>query len=359
MVNHQPGNSAENCLILRADASVATGTGHVMRCLALAEAWTELNGRVIFVMAEGLPPIERRLRNAGMQILHLTAQRGSLADAAETASLARSQNTHAIVIDGYDFADGFQNALSKEGMSVLCIDDDGRYGRYDADFVLNQNVHARESLYVDRSPSTRLLLGTRHALLRSEFSQFVHLVRVAPERAYHILITLGGTDEKNVTGLVVEALASLQNEDFDATVLVGGSNPNFEVLENAARSSQARIRIVRDAKNIPELMAKADLAICAAGSTTLELALMGVPMLLLVIAGNQLALADQMHTLGAAKNLGWATDCSTQEISDALLHSISSREERARLSAAARLLVDGRGAIRVAIALRDSLFAHA
>lgn len=322
-----------------------------MRCLALAEAWTELGGHTLFAMTETTPATETQLRSLGAGSSLLTAVSGGVEDALETAALAARLDAVWIVADGYKFADGYQQTLRRDGRRVLFIDDDGRYPRYEADLVLNQNLHAAEPLYPARAAHTRLLLGPRYALLRGQFRKSTPPLRFFPADAKRILVTLGGADPANATQTVIEALQSLQDEHLEVIVLVGASNPHGRKLEAAVAAAPTRITLRYDAKNMPELMAWADLAISAAGSTTLELAYMGVPMLLLVLADNQAPVAERLCAVGAARSLGWARTASAAAMASAVQRLISSPDKRAELSRTAQALVDGQGALRVARAL--------
>lgn len=324
-----------------------------MRCFALAQAWTETGGQTIFATTESSPATEgyRQMIRATQETLN--SPFGSLEEAHETATLAEKHGARWIVADGYEFAPGYQRALRSRGGRVLLMDDDGRYQRYETDLVLNQNVSATETLYADRDANTELLLGARFALLRDQFRAWVPKPRSAEVAKVKVLVTLGGADPDNVTQTVIAAIQSLPVDLLEATVVVGGSNPHRAKLEAAVAAGTHQIRIVCDAKNMPELMEWADLAVSAAGSTTLELAYMGVPMLLLVLADNQRAVAEGMQAAGAARNLGWAPQ---DPVPVAIALDALSRDTAARqnLSAAGRKLVDGRGALRVVRALRGT-----
>ncbi len=193
-------------LVLRTDASVAIGTGHVMRCLALAQAWGDAGGRAIFAMAQATPAVEQRLRNEGFEVARVEAQVGSVADAEETASLADAQGASWVVVDGYEFGAEYQANLKGRSMKVLFIDDNGHAAHYSADLVLNQNLHANEELYRSRELSTRLLLGPRFALLRREFTAWRGWRRVVPVVARKVLVTMGGSDPDNFTRKAVDEL---------------------------------------------------------------------------------------------------------------------------------------------------------
>ncbi len=290
--------TASNTLLIRADASTKMGTGHVMRCLALAQAWQETGGNACFILAFHVPALETRLRNEGMQIVHLDVElAGSDEDAAKTAVIAQQQNAQWIVLDGYHFDAKYQQSLKAAGFRLLFIDDYGHAEHYYADVVLNQNIYAKLELYAHREPYTRLLLGTKYALLRREFWEWRDWKRPFAAKARKILVTLGGSDPDNVTLTVIQALQQLPYDDLEAIVLVGGQNPHYRELETAVFQDN-RIKLHRNVTNMPKLMAWADLAVSAGGSTNWELAFMNVPTLILILADNQQMLAKGMHQYG-------------------------------------------------------------
>jgi spore coat polysaccharide biosynthesis predicted glycosyltransferase SpsG len=137
-----------------------------MRCLALAQAAKKLGKKVIFASAPCMEAIENRLKGESFEVIHQTHEPGSVEDAEWTARLAKAKGAEWIAVDGYHFKDDYQKALKDNGLKVLFIDDYGHCNHYCADYVLNQNIYASESIYPSREPQTKLLLGLRHALLR-------------------------------------------------------------------------------------------------------------------------------------------------------------------------------------------------
>lgn len=344
-------------LLIRADAGSRMGTGHVMRCLALAQAWQEAGGQVLFVEAQAAPTLDERLRNEGMEIAYLPdVGLGSKKDAAATAILAQQYNVEWIIIDGYHFGAAYQKQLKEAGFRLLFVDDNGHADHYYADLVLNQNIHAEAALYERREPYTRLLLGTSYALLRREFWPWRDWQREIPERARRVLVTLGGSDPDNVTLKVIRALQRLDDAELEAVVVVGGSNPHYDSLVTAIAESSTDIQLRRNVTNMPELMAWADLAVSAGGSTCWELAFMGLPNLILILADNQEAIAQKLDEAGAANNSGWFNDVTETTLHQELL-KIMPAIKRRTMSRQGHNLVDGWGGLRVALVLRAEVIA--
>jgi len=345
--------TGQKTLLIRADASAKIGAGHLMRCLALAQAWQDAGGRAVFLMAIAVPALESRLRSEEMEVVHLRVKLGSIEDAAQTADFAREIGADWVVVDGYHFDANYQRTFKERGLRLLFIDDNGHAKHYYADLVLNQNIHAHEDLYRNKESYTRLLLGTRYVLLRREFLEWRGWKREAPEVARKVLVTMGGSDPDNVTLKVIQTLQQVDMDGLEAVVVVGAGDPHYEELKSAVQDSRFPIRLETNVTNMPELMAWADVAISGSGSTCWELAFMGVPSLVLILAENQRPIAEGLDKVGVAVNLGWHKDLSSSEIENALLSLISDKPKRAEVVQRAQALVDGSGSIRLLTELRE------
>lgn len=338
-------------LLIRADASAAIGTGHVMRCLALAQAWQDVGGEAVFAMAQSTESIRARLASESCEIANVG---NSTADLRQTVDIAQSRNCEWGVVDGYQFDSDYQHALKAADMKVLFVDDYGHSRHYAADLVLNQNISATPTLYSNRQRDTRLLLGPRYATLRREFSPWINWKRESTLECHRLLVMMGGSDQANVTAKVLEGLCKARIDDLDITVLVGGSNPHFAELQALAANSGLNLQLLRDVSNIGEIMAEADIAISAAGSTCWELCLLGLPALLIDVAENQSGVAKALHDRGCAVRIG-DHSVSAESVSENLKWLVENHEVRQSLAHRSRSLVDGKGASRVISILRGAL----
>lgn len=346
-------------LIIRADASAQIGTGHVMRCLALAQAWQEVGGQACFVLAHPAQAIETRLQAEGMEIRHLVGiEAGTGADAEATAVIAHEKKADWIIVDGYHFGAQYQQQLKTAGFRLLFIDDYGHADHYYADIVLNQNIYAHADLYPSREPYTRLLLGTEYVLLRREFWAWRDWQRPIPDKARKILVTLGGGDPDNVTLTVIQALQQLPDDDWEAIVLVGGQNPHYQELVTAV-AHDPRIQLRQNAANMPELMAWADVAVSAGGSTCWELCFMGLPNAIVILAPNQEPIAKALEEIGASTLLGWSNGLSQQKVEETLLSLRMNISQRNQMSQAGRQLVKGNSHPLIDLLLRTEAFTGA
>jgi UDP-2,4-diacetamido-2,4,6-trideoxy-beta-L-altropyranose hydrolase len=339
-------------ILFRADASSAIGSGHVMRCLALANAWQHAGGRVCFLTAENIDALDERFAQENVRQERAAVQPGTPEDAEQTVELARRLEASWVVVDGYRFKPDYIHQLKISGVRVLMLDDDARFDYYEADVVLNQNIDASPESY-QRASSTRLLLGAKYVLLRPEFlaerprKEFAGVAR-------KFLVTMGGSDSENVTAAVVRALPRLGN-DFEATVVVGGGSPHHESLQALVGRLPVKVRLERSLANMAPIMGWADVAIAAPGGTCWELAFLGVPMILITLSRDQERNAASIGNIGAALTLGWHANLSEREISDAIKSVMNSANERRAMSERGRRLVDGQGAARVAEFLRNCL----
>ena len=239
------------------------------------------------------------------------------------------------------------------GLSVLFLDDNGHAGFYSADLVLNQNVHAAESRYGRREPYTRLLLGTSYSLLRREFGAWKDWGREIPETGRKVLVTFGGSDPGNFTAIVMQSIRQLKIPGLETVVVIGASNPHFASLEKIPSERERAIRFERNVSDMAKLMAWADLAVSAAGTTCLEMCLLGLPAIVVAVAENQRAAARELEKRNCVMKLD-AKSLSAESVAQSIERLLRDRQTRSSLSQHGRELVDGEGANRVISAIEEA-----
>ena len=225
-------------------------------------------GEAVFVSAYDAPALEDRLKKEGMQVLPLRETAGTPGDARETARIAHEHGAEWVVVDGYQFGAEYQKTIRDASLSLLFIDDYGHADHYYADIVLNQNIYADMSLYKKSEPYTRFLLGPKYALLRREFLAYSGWHRDIPDIGRKILVTLGGSDPGNATLSIIDAVKAVDVSGLEVMVVVGGANQHFDLIHASVRDLP-NFTLVKNAGNMPELMAWADIAISARGKHVL------------------------------------------------------------------------------------------
>ncbi len=361
--------------LFRVDASNQIGTGHVMRCLTLAQDLRHDGHECSFACRLHVGNVIEYVSTLGFHVYRLSnideckvvpQETSSLFhatwlgvdqeyDAFEVLALIGQDLFDWIVVDHYGIDIAWETIVAASGHRVMVIDDLADR-RHLCDILLDQ-TYGRERDEYSRLVSTqcRVITGSDYALLRPDFAKFrpLSLARRKQPELKRLLISLGGVDKDNVTGLILRSLplAGLPN-DCDVTIVMGQNAPWLEDITQVASQLPWSNRVLTGVSNMAELMTSADLAIGAAGATSWERCCLGLPTVLVVIAHNQLSIAFALETVGAAlvvsdtDSWGQCTDILNQVCRDQLILK--------RLSDVSQNIVDGMGSSRVI----ESLLSH-
>lgn len=340
-------------LVIRADADTRIGSGHLLRCLALAQACADRGGKVTFACARIEPASRQRLLEEGFAVHSIAGEPGGQEDAAQVVGVAGHCGAEWVVVDGYAFGSEYQRHIKNGGSKLLVVDDYGQADHYYADVVLNPNSSADAALYTNRDERTRLLLGLRYALLRREFRTWGGPKREIPAVARNLLVTLGGGAYGDLLLRIVRAIEQAGFSDLKVRILAAASDVNSPTLIDAARKCPTPVEVLPLSPNMPELLAWADIAIGAAGSNTWERAFLGLPSLVIVLADNQRENALFCERRGIGVNLGDAGTVRVEELARTLADLVPDQARRAEMSRRGGDLVDALGPGRVLDALED------
>lgn len=321
-------------LLVRADAGRASGLGHVMRSLALAQAWRALGGTAVFLSRELPGALRDRILTEGFLAETLGAKAGSAEDLRETVARATALGA-AVVVDGYHLGRPLAQGLAESGIPTLLIDDDGCDGELACE-VLNANLYAMPSLY----PGARCspLLGPGYALLREELVSRAWPSHGQPPIARRLVVSFGGSDPAGLSG---PAAACGRAAGFEEVVVVLGP-------EAAAPAAIPGVHVLRSPSDPFTEFQQADLVLSAAGSTVWELAFLGRPMALVAVVPNQRRTVEALAAAGVGYPLGDARAFLAAPPTTELAGIRADESTRSDMSTRARKLVDGAGAGRVA-----------
>ncbi len=345
-----------------------------MRCLALAQEWRDRGGEVTFISHCESAVLRGRIMQEGFDYVSIVNPHPHPSDLRDTLSLisARLNLGHGgnlcarawLVTDGYHLTSDYQKSIRDAGLHLLVIDDMNHLSRYHADILLNQNLHAQDVEYKG-DEDTALLLGSEYVLLRKEFLR--HKSKILKGNisgcAKNILVTFGGADPDNLTLKTIQALNAIGDCHIKVKVVVGPANQNAGDIMKALAVSPRTCELLFDLDDMPKVMAWADMAINGGGSTCWELAYMGVPNIVIVLAENQRRISEALHDAGISINLGWHTNVIKSDIIKNVCRMIQNPHLRKEMAKAGESAVDGKGSCRVVDSMRqecdDSLSARA
>jgi UDP-2,4-diacetamido-2,4,6-trideoxy-beta-L-altropyranose hydrolase len=358
-------------ITFRVDASLVIGSGHVMRCLTLAEALSAQGAKCHFICRAQPGHMLELIARRGFSVsaLPVPARQAAAsapdgpgrdaghsswlgcdwqADARETADILASLDSDWLVVDHYGIDQRWEEALQSYYKQLLVIDDlADRPHR--SDVLLDQNLGRTPQDYAALVPAAcQVLTGPKYALLHAEFSVLRAASmagRVNPSLK-RVLVTMGGVDLPNATARVLVALAdSALPQDCRITVVMGEAAPWLEQVRELATRLPWPTEVVVNISDMARRMADSDLAIGAAGGTSWERCCVGLPTVLVVLADNQRAGATALQASGAARLVG-----DVDQIAVALpatLAALNHGHELRQLSSAAAAITDGQGVGKV------------
>lgn len=352
-------------VVFRVDASLSIGTGHVMRCLTLAQALANEGAECHFICREHPGHMIEAIRTHGFSVYALQANATiasnddgvpQTAHAAwlganwqEDAQQTREQIKHLapawLVVDHYALDKCWEQAVKPDTCRLLVIDDLADREHY-CDLLLDQNLGRQAADYASLVPKTCVcLIGPEYALLRPEFAQMrnTSLTRRVQPQLKHLLVTMGGIDKDNATGAVLSALCDCPlPDDCQITVIMGANAPWLDHVENQVANMPWLTQVVVNVENMAERMCSADLAIGAAGSTSWERCCLALPTLIVILADNQLAIAEALDRAGAAITLA-----SVSKLSELpqFWQDVSRGDVMLSMSKAAAMVTSGNGTI--------------
>jgi UDP-2,4-diacetamido-2,4,6-trideoxy-beta-L-altropyranose hydrolase len=325
------------------DLGVAAGLGHLARCSALAAAIGRAGGRPSFAAGEQ----DLQLLTGRGLTAHLCGDGASSAPERVLASDVSAFDV--VVLDSYHLAPAHLEALRRRNMTVVVIDDLARVYA-PSDIVVNGAAHAAKVEYGDPRAGA-LLLGPRYVLIGAQYAAPPRVLHV--DRVQSVLVSLGGGDPLGMMADLLRHVRQAVCPDVEVRALIGPYFPAEWHGEAATERWHSRgVTLHAGSGSIRDSAAGCDLAVSAAGITLYELAAMGIPTVAFSIAENQRPQLAMLSVLGSLESVGDAGDAAFWVSLEASVRQVSeSAAARQRLGTAARELVDGYGADRVAAAI--------
>lgn len=352
-------------IAFRVDASLDIGTGHVVRCLTLADALSKKSAFCIFICRNHHGNLNGMIREHGYKVISLPEPINNThklstntisetthstwlgvdyeTDAEETKTILNDYDIDLLIVDHYAIDYMWEQSI-RSYVKQLFVIDDLADRRHNCDFLLDQNLGRKKINYQSLVPhNCTLLIGPKYALLRPEFHALreYSLERRSSPHLRSILIFMGGIDKDNITEYVLNTLYNSKlPENCGITVVMGRNSPWIDSVRSKAKDLPWSTDVKCDVSNMAQLMADSDLAIGAAGSSSWERCCLGLPTIQIILASNQEIIAKSLEDTGAVITAD--TETLRNQLFD-LFSRIDINSELFKMSTIARTITNGKG----------------
>lgn len=334
---------------IRTDANKTIGTGHMMRCLSIAEELRRRGEIVIFIVADENSEIFAKSKD--FKVICLYSVWNDLEQELESLiRVIKANDISALLVDSYYVTELYLKTV-RQHTRIVYIDDLNAF-IYPVDLLINYNIYADESNYAVRYKeagiNTQFLMGPEYAPLRHEFTDIRKEIKQSVSR---ILVTSGGADTYNVVGNI---LAALDREPWfgklEYKIILGRFNVHVRELEEKWMQRE-NVHLLQNVSNMSEYMKSCDVAITAGGVTTYELCACGIPSVMYTLADNQFQIAETISQRGLIPWVGDVRYNMPECMRGIMFHLekfMSDARQRKGISRRMQELVDGHGAERIA-----------
>lgn len=351
----------------RVDASFHIGTGHLVRCVNLAESLKARGAKIIFLCRALPKPLRYLLTEKKFELLELehTKIKPINSDSGESLVphadwLATSQAIDAecclqaldkkkldwLIVDHYALDADWEERMRERAKYILVIDDLADRDHY-CDVLLDQNYSPRRYRdYLTRTPiSSELLLGPQYSLVREEFRLWRERIGIRSFGTRRVLLFFGGVDAPNFTSRLINSLPAEAFKRFTFNIVIGAMHSSLAEVRSLCDSMKLQLHIQTD--RMAELMSISDIAVGAGGSTSWERCCVGLPAITVSLADNQADISAALSSLGASIYLGKSNSIDPRRVADQLM-SLADRDWILKsMSECAFKIVDGEGTNRV------------
>lgn len=276
-------------------------------------------------------------------------------DVKQTSAALDSNKPDWFIGDHYGLNDRWENSLRPHVGKIMIIDDLANR-IHSCHLLLDQNFSPeKEKVYATLVPKSCLkLLGPKYALLSPEYAHYSESALPRTGETERVLVFMGGSDQADMTSMVLEALAAPEFEGLKVDVVVGANNKNkVRIAEKVDAHPSFRLHGPRP--HLADLMARADLSVGAGGVTTWERLCLGLPSLVVSVAENQEPTCKALHDKGVINYVGFWKEVNKKVLAEKMKALLKNSALLKRQSLAGRTLVDGLGVKRVAEVLKPSI----
>ena len=334
----------EAMIFIRTDSNSVISGGHVMRCIAIAQALVEKGKQVCFLLSDDNAADILEEKNLSHVVLHTNWE--NLEEGVEsTIELMKDYKESILLIDSYNVTKRYVELVKRWGIVGYLGSKKENLGNID--FIINYNLKIDYDFYKKNyEKRTKLLLGPEYAPLRKEFQTTIPMYR---EEVKNILITTGNTSKDNAIEKILLAIYSEISENIIINVVIGRMFENVEILYKRYNAIQT-VHLYENVTELAPLMKKCDLAISANGTTVYELAALGIPIISFAMVEEQVESAEALSAAGVVAYCGkYYSDeeLCVNQIVKKVKYFIEHNGERIHMAQKAHAKIDGNGCRRI------------
>lgn len=336
-------------VFIRADANSVIATGHIMRCMAIANQLKKQGEMVTFLVADEYP-VDMLNENGFSYIVLHTDWKDMESELLLLKELIQEYEIRVLFVDSYQVSGLYFTELSK-AVKVIYLDDRNAF-LYDVSEIINYSHYYQDFQYekVYGASDVKLWLGCEYIPLREEFCEMEQ--KDISQHIQNVMITTGGTDRYHVSDLVLEMLPK-KYPDIVFHMVVGRFFDNADRLKALAEERE-NVKLYERIAKMSELMRKCDVAISAGGTTLYELCAAGIPAICFSVADNQVRGIKAMKEQDIMCTAGDIRDGRENFVKRLVMGFNRLQDRNVRLAYSKRMqgLVDGKGAERIARIIR-------
>lgn len=214
-----------------------------------------------------------------------------------------------------------------------------------SDILVNWDILPEKQHYIKKNKNTIYCLGPKYFILKEEFNKYCNLNKIIKDEVKNVLITMGGSDSKNLTPKIIDSLKNFKKINFN--VVIGPAFKNKDKIMNMLNKNDLNFNLINNPNDICKFIFDSDLVISSGGNTSFELAAMKTPFISISNAIWEIKRLKKMEKIGICKYVGDWTEFNKGEIYTIFENLVNNKKERERMSYNCKGLVDGKGIERL------------
>jgi UDP-2,4-diacetamido-2,4,6-trideoxy-beta-L-altropyranose hydrolase len=340
-------------ILFRVDAGPSMGMGHLMRCLALAQALEKDDVKTYFALDKATLALCQSRSDCDSEMLLLPEQSQSAVQISSLQAILIDKNIDALVLDGYHFTRAYRQGLGGLNCQLILFDDNNDGGELYADLVINGAQNAVSLGYQHTAARADYCLGAQYRVLRQEF------IQPPPSWQTRHLLTLcmGGSDPKQLSLPLLKALHE-QGFTHPLCLITGGAYPDLGPLQDFLTQSKMGVQHIHNCQEMASVFGQSRLVVSAAGGSQFELAACHSPSMLLVVADNQVNATLQAAQQGWCEMLDLRNEPKLELLAKKITALWANKQKLISMHHCAKEHADVAGAERVVRAIMARLQGH-